>query len=105
MLRFCALHPSFLHKFTLIWHHAFAPCTQLIAFFQDLGALCALRRAPKFDEIHLKSEKHPRVFEPRLKRLVLHSYQDVMPHHIQYRKLFLPLVDIKVLEAQVVWFS
>jgi hypothetical protein len=25
-LAICALHPSFLHKFTLIWHHAFAPC-------------------------------------------------------------------------------
>jgi hypothetical protein len=26
----CSLRPSFLYKFTLIWHHAFAPCAQLI---------------------------------------------------------------------------
>jgi hypothetical protein len=26
-----ALHPSFLIKFTLIWHYAFVPCTQLFA--------------------------------------------------------------------------
>jgi hypothetical protein len=30
-LKICALHPSFLNKFTLIWHHAFAPCAQFFA--------------------------------------------------------------------------
>jgi hypothetical protein len=37
-----------LQKFTLIWLHAFAPCSQL----PDLGALYALRQAPNFYEIH-----------------------------------------------------
>jgi hypothetical protein len=29
-LEICALRPSFLNKFTLIWHLAFAPCAQLL---------------------------------------------------------------------------
>jgi hypothetical protein len=43
-IEICALRPSFLHTFALIWHHAFVPCTQLIALY-------ALRRAPNFYEI------------------------------------------------------
>jgi hypothetical protein len=33
-----------LHKFTPIWHHAFALCSQLIAFSPRFG--CALRFTP-----------------------------------------------------------
>jgi hypothetical protein len=37
----CALCPSVLHKFTLIWHHEYGPCAQLIAFSPRFGcALC-----------------------------------------------------------------
>ncbi len=32
MSKICALCPSFLNKFTQIWHHAFAPCAELFAF-------------------------------------------------------------------------
>jgi hypothetical protein len=32
ILEICALRQSFFQKFTLIWHHAFASCAQLIAF-------------------------------------------------------------------------
>jgi hypothetical protein len=44
MLEICALRPSFLHKFTQIWHHALSPCAQLIAFSPRFG--CALRFMP-----------------------------------------------------------
>jgi hypothetical protein len=39
------LRPSFLHKFSLIWHHAFAHCSQLFALsprFWVRSTLCAL---------------------------------------------------------------
>jgi hypothetical protein len=36
-LEICALRSSFLHKFTIIWHHAFAPCAQLIALSSRFG--------------------------------------------------------------------
>jgi hypothetical protein len=42
MLEICTLRPSFLHKFTLIWHHAFAPSAQLATFLPDLDALYAM---------------------------------------------------------------
>jgi hypothetical protein len=32
LLEIYPLRQSLLHTFTLIWHHAFAPCAQLIAF-------------------------------------------------------------------------
>jgi hypothetical protein len=44
ILEICALRPSFLHKFTLIWHHVFGPCAPLIAFCLRFG--WALRFAP-----------------------------------------------------------
>jgi hypothetical protein len=31
-LQICALRPTFLNNFTLIWHHVFAPCAQLSTF-------------------------------------------------------------------------
>jgi DMSO reductase anchor subunit len=37
MLEICALHTSYLHKFTLTWHHAFTLCAQLIAFSPGFG--------------------------------------------------------------------
>jgi hypothetical protein len=46
MLEIWALRPSFLNKFTLVWHHAFAPCAQLFKFsprFWVRPALYALR--------------------------------------------------------------
>jgi hypothetical protein len=54
-LNIYALRSSFVHKFTLIWHNAFAPCAQFIAFFPDLGALYAFYRGPNFNDIHLLS--------------------------------------------------
>jgi hypothetical protein len=45
-LEICALHPSFLYKFTLIWHYVFAPCAQFFAFsprFWLRSTLYALR--------------------------------------------------------------
>ncbi len=47
----CALRPSFLPKVTLIWHHLFATCPQIIAYLRDFGALYPLRFAPNFYEI------------------------------------------------------
>jgi hypothetical protein len=41
MLEICILRPTFLHKFTLIWYHVFAPCSQIIGFSPRFGcALC-----------------------------------------------------------------
>jgi hypothetical protein len=49
-LEIYALRPPFLYKFTVIWHHAFGPCAQLIAFSLRFG--CAQCHAINFFEIH-----------------------------------------------------
>ncbi len=36
MLEICALRLSFLHKFTLILHHAFAPCSSDYCIFSQI---------------------------------------------------------------------
>jgi hypothetical protein len=51
MLEICTLRPSFLHKCSLIWHHAFGLCTQLVTFFPVLGALYVSCRRPNCYEI------------------------------------------------------
>jgi hypothetical protein len=42
-LEICALGPSFLRKFTLTWHHEFAPCAQLIVCSPRFGCVYTLR--------------------------------------------------------------
>jgi hypothetical protein len=51
-LEICALRPSFLHKFTLIWHHAFVTCAQLIAFFPRFRSTLCFTPCVQLFEIH-----------------------------------------------------
>jgi hypothetical protein len=53
--KICILRPSFVHKFTLTFHHAFALCAPLMHFLTDLGRLYALRVHPTF----MKSAPNP----------------------------------------------
>jgi hypothetical protein len=91
-----ALSAQFLHKFTIIWNHAFAPCTQLSAFFPRFG--CALRFALWAQLLYKKST-------PSLACHTASPYHLISNHNRQQCASLMRMIELLIasMEVDIYW--